>query len=157
MKRMITYSALAAVLVFTGCASIDRDEDPPRLTVRTLIDGADRLMIRGDKVWFEHLAYELPGRWSGSDYPTTFNKDYEWKPVWNGDFSDEFEIPDEDAVLPMGIEFDEDTLKVKSNRGKGQVTIAEYPNAGNDYTLVLYLDDRGPYGPHWFDLKLYWE
>lgn len=128
-----------------------------RLSIRSLIDGADRLMIRGDQVWFEHLAYELPGRWSGFEYPTTFNREIEWHPVWKTDYSDTFVIPDKNAVLPLGVEMTEETLKVVTNRGKDQVTVAEYPNEHNDYTLVLYLDDRGPYGPHWFDVRLDWE
>ncbi len=159
MKRILNLTALVLLVGFvSGCASPPCSEkDGCRICVRVLIDGSDRLMIRGDRMWFEHLAYELPGRWGGGNYPVTVNREHRWFPLWDGNFSDKFVIPDKDAALPPNKAFTEETLVMKVRKNLGQVHINQYPNAENDFTLVLSFDDRGPLGPHWYQVCLDWE
>ena len=36
------------------------------IKIKALIDGADVVKIQGNKLWYEHESWELPGRWNGS-------------------------------------------------------------------------------------------
>lgn len=158
MKSLVRGALILAVAgLFTGCATLSDKEMDANLTVRTFIDGADLLMVRGDQVWFKHLAYELPGCWQGGDEYTYINGDQLWKPVWKGNDSNKEQILDKDRALPPNKAFTADTLKVKSSGSFGRVDVAEYPSADNDYTLVLSIDDRGPDGAYWYNIGISWQ
>jgi hypothetical protein len=158
MKALVRGVVLLSVAsLFVGCASTNEDEQGARLTIRSLIDGADRIMVRGDQIWFEHHAYDLPGQWLGSDEPTYVNKDNEWKPVWNGSLSEKFLIPEKESALPPNRAFTAETLEVSVKGGWGRMDVAEYPSADNDFTLVLSINDCGPDGAHWYEVRIDWD
>lgn len=158
MKALVRGVVLLSVAsLFVGCASTSEEEQTARLTIRSFIDGADSIMVRGDQIWFEHHAYELPGQWLGGDEPTYVNKDNEWKPVWNGSLSRKFVIPEKESALPPNRAFTAETLEISVKGGWGRVEVAEYPSAENDFTLVLSVDDRGPDGAHWYEVGIDWD
>jgi len=155
MKALIKgVMILTAAVFFVGCATTN-DQDDAKLVIRSLIDGSDDLMIRGDQVWFVHSSYELPGRWQGGNEPTYLN-DEEWLPVWQGSNSDKYVIQDKDAALPANTAFTEETLSVTAKGGHGKVVVSEYPSADNDYTLKMQIDDRGPDGANWYRIRINW-
>lgn len=156
MKSLARIVALvASVGMMAGCASVQKDSSAAKLRIRTLIDGSDTLMVRGNQMWFIHDAYEFPGRWGGGDEPTYIN-DVKWMPTWKGKRSDRFVIADPAAALPANKAFTAETLKVVVKGGWGKVTVAEYPSAANFYTLAITIDDLGPKGASWYKLHLDW-
>lgn len=158
MKALVQGVALLLVAnLFSGCDTTAGDGKDARLVIRSFIDGADSIMVRGDQVWYEHHAYELPGQWLGGNEPTVINKEHEWIPLWDGSVSDKFVLPDKQSALPPKKAFTAETLAVNVKRGWGKVTVAEYPSAENNYTLKLTIDDRGPDGAHWYNISLDWD
>ena len=153
MKKTVFSVLLAsAALAMTGCVSNSVDISASRLRIRSFVDGCDIVKVQGDKVWFEHQAYALPGQWMGFNEPTFVNGQ-RWQPTWTGSDSDKFTA---DAALPAR-EFTADTLKVVSNTGLGRATVAEYPSKANGYTLAITLDDRNAQGASWYEVGIDWE
>ena len=146
----------SAMLAVSGCISNSVDMASSRLRIRSFVDGCDVVKIKGDKVWYEHKAYALPGQWMGFDQPTFVNGE-KWKPVWNGSNSDQYEIVDKECALPEGRAFTADTLKLVSSGGLGNVFVSEYPSEANGFTLALTIDDRGADGASWYEIGLKWE
>ncbi len=158
MTAIIRATLVASLVgLLAGCATTQDDTTSARLRVRSFIDGADSLIVRGDQIWFEHHAYELPGRWMGGDEPTIINGEYEWRPVWTGSVSDRFRIPDPESALPPNRSFDADTLRVTHRGGWGSVVVSQYPAADNGYTLIVTIDDRGPEGATWYTVGIDWD
>ena len=52
------------------------------IKIKALIDGADTIKIQGNKVWYEHESWDLPGKWQGRDENTLIN-DMPWHPTWH--------------------------------------------------------------------------
>ena len=149
---------VSVAAIISGCAIGSRqDVGRSKLKVRTFIDGADVLFVRGDQIWFKHYAYDLPGKWRKVNEPSYVNGS-EWMPEWKDSLSDRFTIPsDSVAALPPNKEFDETTLEVNSYGAWGKVSVVEYPNAGNDFTLVVLLDDLEYEGASWYNIGIDWE
>lgn len=153
MKKTVFSVLLATVaLAMTGCVTNTVDTSTSRLRIRSFIDGCDLVKIQGDKVWFEHQSYALPGQWMGFTEPTFVNG-VAWQPAWNGSTSDQFTM---DTALPAR-EFGNETLQFLSNTGLGRAVIAEYPSEANGYTLSISLDDRNAQGASWYELGIDWE
>ena len=146
----------SAMLALTGCISNSVDMASSRLRVRSFVDGCDVVKVKGDKVWYEHKAYSLPGQWMGFDQPTFVNGE-KWTPNWDGSNSDQYTIADKQAALPANRAFTADTLKVVSKAGLGNVFVSEYPSEQNGYTLAITIDDRGADGASWYEFGLQWE
>ena len=157
MKKIAVSVLIAsAMLAVTGCISSSVDMASSRLRVRSFVDGCDVVKIKGDKVWYEHKSFALPGQWMGFNEATYVNGE-KWLPNWNGSNSDQFEIADKQAALPANREFTSDTLKVTSKNGLGNVFVSEYPSENNGYTLAITIDDRSADGASWYEFGLAWE
>jgi len=158
MKKLIL-SAMSVAVLLTGCTTMNNgssdDDKDVKITLRLPTDGADEVYIRHDKLWYVHLENCYPGQWSGRNDPTIINDD-KWYPQWPYYHmtSDKFTMTNPAAILPANVEFTEDTLEVKFSDRDSRVT--QYPNATNEYTLVLYMDDRGFIGPVWRTVKISW-
>ena len=159
MKRFALLSVFASLaLLMGGCVSNDGvDTSNCRMRVRVFIDGADVIKIRGDQVWIVHKAYELPGRWMGSNEPVIVNGSEKWFPVWNGTLSDRYTIEDKDHALPLNRAFTAETLDVSVKTSLGTFDVSEYPSAENNYTLTVSLDDRAADGASWNEIGLDWD
>lgn len=156
--KQFAFSVLlaSAMLAVSGCVSNSVDMASSRLRIRSFVDGCDVVKIKGDKVWYEHKSFSLPGQWMGFNQPTFVNGE-KWMPTWNGSNSDQYEIADKECALPANRDFTADTLKVVSSGGLGNVYVSEYPNEGNGYTLSLTVDDRTADGASWYEIGLKWE
>jgi hypothetical protein len=123
------------------------------------IDGSDEVHIQGDKVWFVHQDWDLPGKNGGANDPTWVNGE-EWLPSWNENVSDKLSLA---TALPQSGELtlNIDTLKMGGNispRGTdAQITLIQEPTAANNYEAVLRLDDNNDPGAHWFIFSVSWD
>lgn len=129
----------ALVLPATGMAST--------LVIEAYVDGRDHLILQAGTAQWLHLDYAAVGRWDNQDLPTYFN-DVAWTPSWPG-----HPAPDEIRVFgvtsalytgltpalpngPMTVSLANLTI------GRGPVTIVQYPDAANAYTLKIEFNDN---------------
>ena len=154
MKKQYIYFAffVPACVILTGCSSLPLFGTPhASIQIRAFIDGSDTIKIRGNELWYEHLRYDLPGKWQGRfDEPTTIN-DIEWKPKWDGLMSNRF--ADFSPALPkktLG------KITLTKLQGRGNVEITAKPGKENDYTLSIYIDDNQYNGAEWYEFKVEW-
>lgn len=140
-----------AAMLLSGCAMVDKAPQTSALRVRGLFDGADAVHVRGDTLWIQHYAYQLPGKWHGLDEPTYVNGE-KWFPEWNANRSDVLRgfstngLPSEPVHVEMSV----------TGPMMGKVNIFQQPAEENDYTLIISVDDRAPEGAHWYTLDLDW-
>jgi len=117
------------------------------LTVEAYIDGRDDLILQGNTAQWLHLDYAAVGRWNFQDLPTYFDG-VAWTPDWPG-----YPAPNEIRVngalsstfsglsyaLPNG------TMNVALTNltsGRGPVSIVQYPDSSNAYTLKVEFNDN---------------
>jgi len=121
-----------------------------RLAVRAYIDGSDDLKIQGDRVWWSHHDWDLPGRNGGKHEPTYLN-DQPWQPVWQDRReSAPTRLPD---PLPASGDV---TVTLAPVSGRGPVRLTQTPSAANGYTLSVLFDDNDQGGADWYDITLTW-
>lgn len=154
MKRIyltITCISLACI-VLMGCSNFPLLGTPHgSIQIKAFIDGSDTIKIRGNELWYEHLRYDLPGKWQGRfDEPTVINGT-EWKPQWNGLMSNRFQ--DFNPALPKKT-IDQFTLTKLQARGNVEITAK--PGKDNDYTLSIHIDDNQYNGAEWYEIKVEW-
>jgi hypothetical protein len=122
------------------------------IKIRALIDGADMLKIQGNMVWYEHESWELPGRWQGRDENTLID-DVPWHPVWHF-FVDRSKPYGE--LQPAFAPTSPAEIKLKKLTGPGTVKITELPNAENNQTLAICIDNRSSFGANPYELAIEW-
>ena len=163
--------AAATLVSLVGCmgqGQLPEMGEDDKLCIQVLIDGRDILYLKGDKIWIQHEAYDMPGKWAGQDLPVTIYTDRDrnsrsdrrpgqkWKLKWNGNLTQQ-ETIENGTPIPNYGEWDEDNFKVEIRTiGYGRGKVQHYPNAVNDYTLVIELDDIEPDGAHWFGIYINW-
>ena len=146
-----------AIVSISGCMTAEPPQEG-KLYIRTLIDGKDTLYIKGDRMWFVHHSYQLPGMWAGDNLPTYINQDQLWNHVWNRNISDVVKIAKPDATLPVSGEWSSENMSVKIyTSGFGNYEVKEYPGKANDNTLVIDLNDTEPLGAHWYVIDIDWD
>jgi hypothetical protein len=114
------------------------------ITIEALIDGRSQLILRKNTAQWYHLDFSVPGRWGDINAPTIINGE-EWFPAWPdvpdvynyfcNCYSDIFK-----GVKP-GLHRNNMTVALNVIEARGNVFIAEYPSASNDYALVIEFDD----------------
>lgn len=116
------------------------------LTFSALVDGIDFIHIKGDKVWIVHEKWDLPTDITiqGESFD-----DVEWSDGDNpGSTSDEL-------TIPFGGNAGEETsVSLIKISGRGDVTIEQDPDEGNDYETIIKIDDDAPLGPDTYEFKL---
>jgi len=115
-----------------------------RLTVRALIDGSDVVKVSGNKLWFEHEEYSLPGK-------NIFVNGKAWSPSWTNNVSTEFE-----GLNPAFRPTDAQKIQITKRAGRGTVSIAQFPSPANDETLAVRIDDVDPGGADWYEFVISW-
>ena len=120
-----------------------------RIEIRAYISGIDVIKIRGNKMWYEHVAAELPGKWNGKDEPTFVNQET-WTPWWDGHTSRPYEKIT--ALRPPTGK----RVYVAKKFGRGVVTLAQQPSVANDQTLKITIDDVAHEGADWYELHIKW-
>ncbi|MHC4692964.1 MAG: M56 family metallopeptidase [Planctomycetota bacterium] len=124
------------------------------LRIRAFIDGSDYIKIQGDKLWYEHLKWDLPGKWWDRsknvkyDEPTYIDGEA-WKPDWEGRMSKPYIM--KQVILPKEVNEQINLTKIS---GRGTVSIAETPKPDNDYTLSILLDDNRYNQAQWYEVVI---
>ena len=158
-RPLIAFYALAAAQLGFAVQSIsnqsvDVAQTKFSLRVRAYIDGHDYLLIRGNKVWYRHVDWNLPG--NGDDYPTYLN-DETWNPTWNGSGNGaettQFTFSAAFGSLPTNSA---GTVLLENNSTRCFVSISSQPSPDNNYTLELYLSDPQG-GAEWCDFTITYE
>jgi hypothetical protein len=146
--------ALVFLLTLSPYAAPQTQQSGTKLaTILSLIDGSDVLKVRGNEIWFEHRNFVLPGKWvdhfddSGNE-PTYINSEA-WVPRWTGDLSAPF--VSKNRLLPEGSQFD---VRLVTPQDRGSITVLEQPNAQNNFTLSVLLDDDLAVGAAWYQVEL---
>ena len=150
-KAVWSLALIAVAATITGCAGPGYTDVSPtaKLRVKILLDGSDSLHLKGGKLWINHHAYQLPGRYNGVNEPVVVNG-VEWYPKWIGNQSEIF------TELNVHLPKKDLEAAVESKGGWGLVGVWEQPTAENDYTLTVSIDDRGPAGANWYTIDIDW-
>lgn len=142
---------------------------------KALIDGADTVKIRGNKMWYEHESWELPGKSHGRDEPTIINGT-KWHPGWknlnrNSGFSIagwlvrlEISRPSNDnrstVFARLNPAFNPQSpadIRLTKITGRGTVTISQMPGPENNQTLAIHFDDGSFMGADWYEVTIDWK
>jgi hypothetical protein len=122
------------------------------IKIRALIDGADTVKIQGNKIWYEHESWDLPGKWQGRDENTLIN-DMPWHPAWHI-FMDQSKPYAH--LAPAFAPKSPTDIKLKKLAGRGPVKITEMPSTENHQTLAVHIDDAAFGGADWYELAIEW-
>jgi len=154
----VTFDPARLSRVEAGTAPITSDA----LTVRAFIDGRSQLVVRGDRLYWHHLDFAVPGRWhepetqQAHDEPTYLNE-AAWYPIW----ADQPDKENRDCgcdssstggIPPLARQNQAATLGMEQARGL--VTIVQQPETGNDFTLIVEFDDNLQDGADWYKVTL---
>jgi len=146
-KRWLRFAigGLCALLLTTGCGNSSRT-----IQIKALIDGADTVKIQGNKIWFEHETFDLPGKWQNRD-EATFINGKPWRPEWH----DKTSVPFEN-LKPAFKPQSPAEIKLTKLIGRGVVKIAQLPAPENDQTLAVRFDDESFGGADWYEVRIDW-
>lgn len=126
------------------------------IKIRALIDGADTVKIQGNKVWYEHESWDLPGKWQGRDENTLIN-DKPWHPEWLDEASDsKASDPYLNLQPAFAPRFPEDIKSIEKIAGRGDIQVTELPSADNQQTLAIRIDDEPYGGADWYEVAIKW-
>jgi len=141
-----------------GSAALISTARPSTLNVRAYIDGRSQLFIQGNAAHWRHLDFAAPGRHFDAEInqPTFLNQAI-WEPIWP-------DVPDTEnrdcycdsssyEGIPNLAKTDQ-PVQLEVVQGRGEVFISQQPNAANNYTLVIELDDNPFDGPTWYEINL---
>jgi hypothetical protein len=125
------------------------------MTFRAFIDGTDDVYIQnaGGTIWYHHLWYQLPGYWNQPTPLPTYVDNVAWYPTWPwpGTTSDKYTNP---VLHPTG----EWTLTgMTANEGRSIVSVVQSPEASNEYTAIIELNDNNEGGAAWYQFTITWE
>ena len=129
------------------------------LRVQALIDGRSQLIVHGNTVQWHHFDFAAPGRHEFANRPTVIN-DALWFPVWpdqpdaeNRDCNCSSDLfTSAGPLLPS----DGTGIGLKLIRSRALVQIVQFPDAGNDNTLIVEFDDNGELGSDIYSIDLTW-
>jgi hypothetical protein len=121
-------------------------------TFKAWIDGSDYIYLQnaGAIIWYEHLAYDLPGLHEGT-YPTTVNN-VAWYPSWANN-----PLSDKHNVNGPRVNGEWNITSITIIQARSEISIIEYPSSSNNYTAKIHLNDYGPGGADWYEFSLNWE
>jgi serine/threonine protein kinase len=114
------------------------------ITVRAFIDGVDVIKVSGNKLWFEHELYTLPGK-------NIFVNGKAWTPGWTNNVSTEFA-----GLIAVFRPIDAQKIQITKRVGRGTVSVAQFPSPANDETLAVRIDDEDFGGADWYEVVISW-
>lgn len=126
------------------------------LHIMAFIDGRDTIKIKDAELWYEHHAWNLPGKWWDRannikyDEPTYING-IAWKPEWEGNISKPYRL---EHAVPMWEA--NNRIKLTKVEARGSVSITELPRQENDYMLSILLDDDSFDEAEWYEFIVQW-
>jgi parallel beta-helix repeat protein len=138
--------------------------NPFLVTISALIDGTDELIMQDNKIWYNHLYAQLPGRFNDTNEPTDIN-DYQWYPIFPlGDdepqeslmLTDCIRLPWEEIEYQITdiviVAYDDQDPVVE--RTEELVNIDQQPLENNNFSLVVTVDDGDPIGAAWYTFTI---
>jgi hypothetical protein len=158
MKRTFFIILFAAIFV-SACSLIAQSTQVPTiLNIRAYIDGKSQIVITGNTLYWRHLDFDAPGRWElGESNQPTYLNGVRWEPTWP-------DIPDptnESCNCNSSIYRGIPNLARTNQRvwldlvqGRERISVIQQPNADNDYTFILELDDNSYGGAEWYEVNL---
>ena len=158
MKKITAIILIAASLI-SACSLFEKPT-PTSLNIRTYIDGRSELIIQGDVLYWHHLDFDAPGRWEHGEiqFPTYLNETA-WQPLWPDipDATNDFcNCNSSTAVGIPSLTRTDQRVELEMIQGRGRVSIVQQPQEGNDFTLILELDDNDLEGADWYELNLHY-
>jgi len=135
------------------------------IDIEAHIDGRDQLIINRNTLQWHHFDYAAVGRHVGANSPTiiyttesgTIERGWEWVPDWSEPVPDEIRFEAFSSVFTnLNPAFPTDGVQwsVTTLLGRGEVNIIEQPSAGNDFTLVVEIDDNPFGGSRFYAIRL---
>jgi hypothetical protein len=158
-----------------GAQRHSTDSSVKTIRFRAFIDGADTVKIQGNKIWYEHESWELPGKSHGRDEPTIINGK-KWRPAWKSTHRDmgftlagwvvrlDIHRASNDnrssAFAGLNPAFDPQSpaeIRLTKIEGRGTVEISQMPGPKNNQTLALHFDDESFMGADWYEVTIDWK
>jgi hypothetical protein len=124
------------------------------------IDGRSDAVIQGNTIDLRNLDYAAPGRWNGSNQPTTLtygSASVAWMPSWPDQPTPENRFCDCNSSVYTGIPGrapHDQTVQLTIKQARYMASITQQPSAANNYTLIVEFNDDPPPGPDWYDVVL---
>ena len=126
----------------------------PDIHILAYVDGRSQLLVRGRFAQWFHMDYAAPGRGDGTDFPTMIDGTG-WMPEWPDDpdaenrdcFCESSVFEGLEPSLPAA----EVDVQLDVLLGRGLVSIIDWPEEANDYTLTLEIDDFFD-GGDWYEI-----
>ncbi len=130
--------------------------------MQAYIDGRSLLIFSGSSLQWQNLAWTVPGKHEGNDFPTIIGSSVngstvveQWFPVWpDGEtgvqYSEAFALF---ALIPPAFAYPGPSITGVSltvSQARESLTIYQMPGPGNGYTLVLDFNDSGTGGSAWY-------
>jgi len=158
MKNNLFIILFAAIFVSACSLILQSTQVSTTLGIRAYIDGKSQLVITGSSLYWHHLEFDAPGRWEfGEASQPTYLNQVVWEPTWP-------DIPDStndfcncNSSIYQGIPNlarTDQRIWLDVVQGRGRVFVNQQPNAGNDYTLILELDDNSFNGADWYEVNM---
>jgi hypothetical protein len=122
------------------------------LTIAAQIDGLSRLVVKTNRIHWDHLRFNRPGMYDPQIHFPTLLNGYPWFPSWlTPGITDTGQSFPLEAVSIFGT----NEVLMRQERGRGPVAIVQQPAAANDFTLIVEFDDVAPGGADWYEVTLY--
>jgi hypothetical protein len=158
MRKTIFAILLAAALLLACTLTPKSTQVPTVLNIRAYMDGRSQLIIRGDALHWHHLDFDVPGRWefAKASQPTWLNQ-VEWYPTWPDVPDSTNDFCDCDSSSYRGVPMLAGTNQrvwLDVVQGRGKVSVVQQPDADNDFTLIVELDDDEFDGAEWYEVNL---
>lgn len=115
---------------------------PKKVTFRAYVDGTDVVKISGNRLWMEHLDFELPVRIRVNGQ--------KWNPGWDSNTSTTYKL--RRAFRPGNPE----SIRLTKQLGRGEVSLVQKPAPDNDETLAIKVDDGAYGGADWYEFTVSW-
>jgi hypothetical protein len=131
-----------------------------QLEIRVYIDGRSDAVIQGNTIDLRNLDYAAPGRWNGSNNPTTLTfggSAVNWMPTWPDQPTAENRNCDCNSSIYTGIPPlapHDQTVQLAIKQARYQASITQQPSAANNDTLIVEFNDDPIAGPDWYDVVL---
>lgn len=152
---------LTAASLIAACNLLNKPTPiPTSLNIRAYIDGRSELVIQGDVLYWRHQDFDAPGRWEHGEIqqPTYLNQS-PWQPAWP-------DIPDQTndfcscsssttVGIPSLTRIDQQ-VELGIIQARGRASIVQQPQADNDYTLIIEVNDNELEGADWYELTLHY-
>jgi len=135
--KLLFLAAVIGLTFFNGCGN------HRQLKIKAFIDGSDVVKLSGNKIWFEHETFALPGK-------TIYLNGTAWSPVWTDKTNATFE-----GLSPAFRPDVSEKIQVSKQSGRGEVAVVEMPTPENNETLVFRINDDAP-GADWYEVLVSW-